>query len=427
MSLLIAASGALPIFAADEPAETTAVTTTAETVEPAETTATTAPEGEPAEIAEENIYTYTIAGLGEVKSASVEALGAATNLYRYSCQNGKTAQTVYAVSVDPSRGGIVRGMNLGDRLGSRVSVSTLVGSEKKDETLLAAVNADFFSLQTGVPLGVYIEDGRYISSSDGNMAIGFDKNGKAFFGKVEDTVTIEFGGKRHDVEYMNKYPTIYGVYLLTEDYAPTTRMPTDVPANEYVIDLNDEINSGDHVRGKVTEIRRGAFENEIPEGCAVLVVPDDYIGKAAYEGLEVGNRVYIEVEVSKQFSKAVSAVGGGSIILADGKLAPDIADEDLETRQHPRTAMGITESGEVMLFVADGRQSSYAVGLTMTELAEAMRALGCTDAINLDGGGSSVVVLFDGTESSIANSPAEKPERKVPNALAVYEQIRQEL
>ena len=356
MSLLIAASGALPIFAADEPAETTAVTTTAETVEPAETTATTAPEGEPAEIAEENIYTYTIAGLGEVKSASVEALGAATNLYRYSCQNGKTAQTVYAVSVDPSRGGIVRGMNLGDRLGSRVSVSTLVGSEKKDETLLAAVNADFFSLQTGVPLGVYIEDGRYISSSDGNMAIGFDKNGKAFFGKVEDTVTIEFGGKRHDVEYMNKYPTIYGVYLLTEDYAPTTRMPTDVPANEYVIDLNDEINSGDHVRGKVTEIRRGAFENEIPEGCAVLVVPDDYIGKAAYEGLEVGNRVYIEVEVSKQFSKAVSAVGGGSIILADGKLAPDIADEDLETRQHPRTAMGITESGEVMLFVADSNK-----------------------------------------------------------------------
>ena len=417
LAAAIAASGTLPIFAADETAETTSVTT-AETTAVTET-AQTDPEAQ--ETKEENIYTYTIPGLGSVQSASVESLGGATNLYRYACVNDGAAQAVYAVTVDPSRGGTVRGMNLGSRIGERTSVSTLVGSEKKNETLLAAVNADFFSMATGVPLGVYIEDGRYISSSDGNMAIGFDKNGKAFFGKVDDVVTVEFGGKSHTVEYMNKYPTIYGVYLLTEDYAPTTRLASDVPATEYVIDLNAEIDSGARVRGKVTEVRRGDFENEIPEGCAVLVVPDDYEGKADYADLEKGDRVYIEVEVNKQFASAVSAVGGGSVILVDGELAEDIADEDLETRRHPRTALGMTADGEVMLFVADGRQSSYATGLTMVELAEAMRALGCTDAINLDGGGSSVVVLFDGTDAAIANSPSEKPERKVPNALAVYE------
>ena len=409
LAAVIAASGTLPIFAADEPAETTAVTEAAQT------------DPEVQETKEENIYTYTIPGLGSVQSASVESLGGATNLYRYACVNDGAAQAVYAVTVDPSRGGVVRGMNLGSRIGERTSVTTLVGSEKEDETLLAAVNADFFSMATGVPLGVYIEDGRFISSSDGNMAIGFDKNGKAFFGKVDDVVTIEFGSKSHTVEYMNKYPTIYGVYLLTEDYAPTTRLATDVPATEYVIQLNAEINSGDRVRGKVTEVRRGDFENEIPEGCAVLIVPDAYEGKAAYDSLEKGDRVYIEVEVNKQFAKAVSAIGGGSVILADGKVAEDIADEDLETRRHPRTALGMTADGEVMLFVADGRQSSYATGLTMVELAEAMRALGCTDAINLDGGGSSIVVLFDGENTTVANSPSEKPERKVPNALAVYE------
>ena len=409
MSLWIAASGILPLYAeeTDAPAETTA-----EIEE-------ISPSAEPEAIKE--TYTYTIDGLGKVTSATVERLGASASLYHYTAKGEDALQSVYALTVDPARGGIVRGVNLGDRLGSRVSVTTLSGSAPKDEILLGAVNGDFFSLQTGVPLGVYISDGRYISSSDGNMAIGFDDDGNAFFGKVEDKITVEYRDETYEIEYMNKYPTIYGVYLLTEDYAPTTRLASDVAATEYVLDMNSSIDAGKRVRGKVIEVRKGAYDNEIPAGCAVLVVPDAFDGKAAFAGLEKGDRVYIEIEVDRKFRDAVSAIGGGSVILEDGEIAAGIADEDLETKRHPRTALGVTEAGEIMLFAADGRQTDLATGLTMTELASAMRDLGCTDAINLDGGGSTVMVRFDGEDGEIVNSPSEKPERRVPNALAAYE------
>ncbi|MGM9788041.1 MAG: phosphodiester glycosidase family protein [Candidatus Cryptobacteroides sp.] len=84
-----------------------------------------------------------------------------------------------------------------------------------------------------------------------------------------------------------------------------------------------------------------------------------------------------------------------------------------------RTAAGITADGKLILIVADGRGSRGSVGYTLSELAEKFISLGCTDALNLDGGGSSCLVGADG---KILNSPSDAAgERAVSTAIVIGE------
>jgi exopolysaccharide biosynthesis protein len=70
----------------------------------------------------------------------------------------------------------------------------------------------------------------------------------------------------------------------------------------------------------------------------------------------------------------------------------------------------------------DGRQPEYSVGMSLRELASAMRALGATDALNLDGGGSTTFVVRDPAAGvlRVANRPSDKEgERPVADALVM--------
>lgn len=82
---------------------------------------------------------------------------------------------------------------------------------------------------------------------------------------------------------------------------------------------------------------------------------------------------------------------------------------------YPFTAAGRKADGNVVLVVGDGR-SSTSLGLSVEEVAHVMLALGCTDAIKLDGGGSSAMYVQD---RGILNSPSDGSERSVPSALLV--------
>ena len=90
------------------------------------------------------------------------------------------------------------------------------------------------------------------------------------------------------------------------------------------------------------------------------------------------------------------------------------------SNRHPRTAFGIRPDGALVFVVADGR-SSQAAGLSMAELRQVMRWLGCSDAINLDGGGSSTMVFL----GRIVNHPCDNRtfdaagERPVANAFVI--------
>ncbi len=85
--------------------------------------------------------------------------------------------------------------------------------------------------------------------------------------------------------------------------------------------------------------------------------------------------------------------------------------------RHPRTAVGFDpDAGRLWLVVVDGRQAPHSAGMTLPELADLMVALGAREALNLDGGGSSVMVL----RGSARNRPSDEAgERAVVNALAL--------
>ncbi len=412
LSFGLAFNTAVPIFAEEQGSGETAVTVETEDTE-----------AEAADAAEEPTYSYSLSGAGDIVSASYEHLGAAATMYKYTCKTGGAlTQTVYAATVDLSRGGAVRGVSLGTRLGSRTGVSALE-HESEDEKLLLAVNADFFSTVTGVPMGVFMENGRFVSSSDNNAAIGFDEEGNAFIGYVGDSILLSQGNDDYAISYLNKYPTVYGSYLLTRDFGKTTYISASLPSTEYIMELESDIVFGDRVRGKVIEIRTGVSNGEIPEDCAVLVVPDAYQHSSLYREIEEGDRVYIKAECNELFENAVNAVGGGDILLEDGEVREGLDGTELGAARHPRTAAGVTADGKIVLAVVDGRQSGYSNGLKMSALAELMKSLGAISAINLDGGGSSTFVIFGEEGGRVVNKPSDKTERKVPSALAAFADI----
>ena len=99
-------------------------------------------------------------------------------------------------------------------------------------------------------------------------------------------------------------------------------------------------------------------------------------------------------------------------------------DRTFVTNRHNRTAVGIRDDGTVLLLVADGRHKQ-AEGLSLTELQQIFRWLGCRDALNLDGGGSTTLFLNIGDYQGIANCPSDNGrfdhdgERGVSNAVLI--------
>lgn len=101
------------------------------------------------------------------------------------------------------------------------------------------------------------------------------------------------------------------------------------------------------------------------------------------------------------------AVGGREIFLQNGALAEWSPAEPFSYVTHPRTAAGITATGDVLLLVVDGRRSWYSNGATLVDLSEIMRHLGAKTAINLDGGGSSTCLVREMDTFVLKNHPAD--------------------
>ncbi len=106
-----------------------------------------------------------------------------------------------------------------------------------------------------------------------------------------------------------------------------------------------------------------------------------------------------------------------SPLLADAKIVPDPSDQVL----HPRTALGFDDTGTwLLLVVVDGRQPGFSEGVSLYELAQIFRSQGCSHSINLDGGGSSIMLIREpGKDVRTVNSPSGKSHRPIPVMLGI--------
>lgn len=101
------------------------------------------------------------------------------------------------------------------------------------------------------------------------------------------------------------------------------------------------------------------------------------------------------------------AVGGGQVIVRDGRVADVAPLQPFGEIAHPRTAFGLTGDGKVILTVVDGRRPVWSNGAALTELAKIMMAHGAVTAMNADGGGSSTFIVRRGAELEMLNHPAD--------------------
>lgn len=126
-----------------------------------------------------------------------------------------------------------------------------------------------------------------------------------------------------------------------------------------------------------------------------------FVGSSAIGIDKDGNWIFYNRESNywpDDWPRAHTALAGAHRLLEDGHIPMPVADEsyvtDREKRhaglRHPRTAICLTGASEIIILVADGRHEE-AVGLSLFELATVMQKMGCTDAVNLDGGGSSTM------------------------------------
>lgn len=293
-------------------------------------------------------------------------------------------------------------------------------NKSKGKTVVAGVNGDFFMLDTGIPIGIVVTDGILRSSDNGANAVGFFPDGSAIIGKPSLSVNLTTDtGYSLKLDYVNKTRRNYGVYLLTPDFSANTRTSTE-GTTIVLKNVSGNLKIGESVTATVDSVIKGTAPVEITEGMMVLTATEENGLAARLEGVAASSQVTISISApDERWKQVVSAVGAGDVLLQSGQLATGLG-----TGAAPRTAFGVTAEGKLVFYTVDGRQSGYSNGMTLTALAKRMQSLGCTDAVNLDGGGSTVMVSqFPGNSTlETINRPSDGKQRKGANYILFINQ-----
>lgn len=263
---------------------------------------------------------------------------------------------------------------------------------------IVAINGGFFKPQTGVPLGTLMIDKKiYTGPIYNRAAIGIFEEGYDT-GRVSFEGSITGNGQTIKIDNINQ-PRILSSYVLayTRDwgkYAPVSP--------RYGVQLQ--------IQGSKI-LAASANPLSIPENGYVLVGPKEILSK-----LFGAENVDIKIETNPKWQNVKHIISGGPFLVKNGEIYIDTYEEKLTSisGKNPRTAIGYTKDNDLVLIAVDGREGS-SIGLTLNELAHFMKSLGCINAINLDGGGSTVMYV----DGSIVNTPPQIGGIALSNALVI--------
>ena len=340
----------------------------------------------------------------------------------YSDQSGVENQTEFYYEYTPQDGIIPVITNGGSVYGKQTISKEAERLKNMGMYPLMAMNADFFSFKTGVPMSNLIMNGEIISKdSTYKSGIGFFGDGTAFVApmQIHTSIRIDDAEDTIPIYNINKYPQPYQIYMLNSNYASTTTA-TKRSVNVIIGNVEGEMKIGGTVTGVVEDV--GITDNQIPIPANKLVLvcdveaPEDVI--AQISRFAAGQRVTIvnSCVSDERWEKAVYAMGcTGGLMISDGVI------QDLDDVAAPRTAIGVKEDGTVVFYALDGRQSGYSYGARIKTISQRLLELGCKYAVNLDGGGStSILGTMPGTGETVRlNSPSDGVERAVSTFVAL--------
>lgn len=311
---------------------------------------------------------------------------------------------VAAVVVDPRTGIRIRPALGDDRRMRRARTSDIA----RRTQALAAVNANFFS-PTGDPAGCLVLDGEVLSEPDPQRSCaGLTEDGGVLIDRVRWDAAVATPRSRAVLDGVNRERGADELILFRPTFDASTR------TNPYGAEATVRA-------GVVTAVVDGRGNTPIPPD-GVVISGHGRARRWILEHLTVGTPVSVEIRLvpasgDPRWAQVRHAVGGGPRLLGGGQL---VADEGLPAslvfRRHPRTALGVLSDGRIVLVAVDGRQPTHSLGMTLPELALELYRLGAVDGINLDGGGSTTLVVG----GRLLNLPSDETgERPVPAALVV--------
>lgn len=360
--------------------------------------------------------------LGTVINASSQTIAPDTFHQSLELKSAAGPQRIEVVRVNLRNPWMALKTSLGG--GQVVGTSRLIEQARQfsgpEREVVAGVNGDFFSTGTvrGIPSDVWIHDGELVVSPGSGYAFGVTKNGRPLIGRLQWRVDVVIDGTVYPVDLVNRERKADSLVLYTSRFAPSTL------SNAYGIEAVLEVEKGELVPGEDIAATVKAVYHQIgnaPLGEDTWVLSAHGKAREVLSQLAEGDELIIRLSITPPWDEVVEAVGGHPLLVENGQIRIDPQNPSFDGRKEPRTAVGYTAQGEVLLVTVDGRQPGVSEGVTIRELAQLMRDLGAVYALNLDGGGSTTMVVRDlGQEAlRVANRPPGGVERAVSNGLLV--------
>ncbi len=281
-----------------------------------------------------------------------------------------------------------------EKLGKKSTISTIA---KKNNSIVA-INGTFFKPSTGVPLGTLMIDKKmYTGPIYNRVAMGIFDNGYDM-ARIQLNATLKAKDMTLKVDNINQ-PRMLSTYVIA--YSPEWgKMAPPSPKYGKQIAIKDN---------KIVEFSTSQLQ--IPDGGYVIVGPSQKLDKFLKE-----ENVQLEVLTIPNWDNVNHIISGGPYLVKNGGVYVDMTEQKLGSigGRNPRTAVGYTSDNNLIIVTVDGREKA-SIGMTLNELANFMKSIGCYNAMNLDGGGSTVLYV----KGKIANHPQVTGGIALSNALTL--------
>ena len=302
-----------------------------------------------------------------------------------------------------------------DRLMGYEQTSSMASrTNRNGHWVVGAINGDFFATG-GVPINCQVVNNKLLKIPSSHSVIGFYTDLKPFIEilqysgavltKIRQNHAIDGINRNRNTDELIFYSSFFGPNTQTNIWGAEIRFR---PVTTWAVN--------DTFRVVVIGVDYTQGNQAIPANGGVLsghgAVRDWLLHRIA-----VGDTLKIILQLQPIKKKVKEVVGGLPRIIRDGNTSIEEGGGGFENIRHPRTGVGFSQdSTKLFFFAVDGRQSGYSDGMTLYEMADFLKPLGVYQAVNLDGGGSTTMVV----RNKIVNSPSDAGgERSVANALLV--------
>jgi hypothetical protein len=349
------------------------------------------------------------------QAPTIESVAPGVDYGDYQLLTADGPLSVHVIVVAPHRGDVrLENVLSGDELVSR---GETIGSMAKRTRAIAGINGDFFDIgNTNRPVNMVVRGGALLQLPYKRSVLAITRDGTPHIAEFSFTGQMEIAQRTMPLDGIDEMPLGgAGLSLLTPFYGRVA--PHDNVTLETLVPL-----------GGVPPLTRyritGIADNLSPQppGYYVAIGLNDYNSVGAPD---VGSVIGVDGDLSPfGLTSIATAIGGGALILHDGAWYddPDAPYGEENARRVPVSGAAIAPDGRLFLVEVDGRQAELSIGLKRPEFSALMRALGATEGLLFDGGGSSTMVVrrLGDPAAGVVNSPSDGKERPVADGLFVY-------